>query len=67
MSEPEFKLLPCVFCTLGYNTYVAGHRLMSTTSKFFTNNAFPINMSDQFSPIKINEKESVIRLDKKDK
>ena len=28
MNKPEFKLLPCVFCTLGYNTYVAGYRLL---------------------------------------
>jgi hypothetical protein len=29
MNKPEFKLLPCIFCTLGYNTYVAGYRLIN--------------------------------------
>ena len=29
MAKPEFQLFPCIVCTLGYNTYVAGHRLVS--------------------------------------
>ncbi len=28
-KKPEFKLLPCVFCTIGFNCYVAGHKLVS--------------------------------------
>jgi len=37
MNKPEFKLLPCVFCTLGYNTYVAGYRVVSKTAELLTN------------------------------
>ncbi|WP_157829044.1 hypothetical protein [Colwellia sp. 75C3] len=25
METKAFKLLPCIFCTIGYNCYVAGH------------------------------------------
>ena len=31
MKKPEFKLLPCIFCTLGFNCYVAGHKVVSAT------------------------------------
>ncbi len=37
MSKPEFKLLPCVFCTIGYNGYVAGHKLVSKTYQLIAN------------------------------
>lgn len=34
MSQPEYKILPCIFCTIGFNCYVAGHKLVSAvTSK----------------------------------
>ncbi|NQZ09650.1 MAG: hypothetical protein HRT35_21070 [Algicola sp.] len=31
MSKPKFKMFPCIFCTVGYNTYVAGHKLVCGT------------------------------------
>ena len=27
MDKPEFKLLPCIFCTIGFNSYVAVRKL----------------------------------------
>jgi len=36
MTKPEFKLLPCVFCTIGFNCYVAGHKIVSATYKKMT-------------------------------
>jgi len=33
MSKPEFKLLPCVFCTIGFNSYVAVNKLVTKVSK----------------------------------
>ncbi len=27
MKTPEFKVLPCVICTIGFNSYVASHKL----------------------------------------
>jgi hypothetical protein len=27
MEMKAFKLLPCIFCTIGYNCYVAGHNI----------------------------------------
>jgi len=31
MKKPEYKLLPCIFCTIGFNCYVAGHKMVSMT------------------------------------
>lgn len=33
MSKAEFKLLPCVFCTIGFNSYVAVNKLATKVSK----------------------------------
>ncbi|PCI58570.1 MAG: hypothetical protein COB35_13530 [Gammaproteobacteria bacterium] len=46
MSKPEFKLLPCVFCTLGYNTYVAGYRMVSKTAELMTK-----RITDEAQPV----------------
>lgn len=32
MSKLEYKLLPCVFCTIGFNSYVAVNKLAFATS-----------------------------------
>ncbi len=37
-NKPEYKLLPCVFCTIGYNCYVASHKALTTTVKYFNGN-----------------------------
>jgi len=31
MKKLEHKLLPCVFCTIGLNSYIVGHNLFRTT------------------------------------
>jgi hypothetical protein len=31
MKKPEFTLLPCIFCTIGFNCYVVGHKVASAT------------------------------------
>jgi len=31
MKKLEYKLLPCVFCTIGLNSYIAGHNLVHAT------------------------------------
>jgi len=33
LAKPEFKLLPCVFCTIGFNSYVAVNKLANVTLK----------------------------------
>jgi hypothetical protein len=38
MKKPEFKLLPCIFCTIGFNSFVAGHRIISTSYKALSGN-----------------------------
>ncbi|MBL4910897.1 MAG: hypothetical protein JKX78_12895 [Alteromonadaceae bacterium] len=56
MNKPEFKLLPCVFCTLGYNTYVAGHRLISKGAELLSNDTHTTNtpnITEQLPPITI--------------
>lgn len=37
MTKPEFKLLPCVFCTIGFNCYVVGHKIVSSAYQTFDN------------------------------
>lgn len=39
MKKPEFKLLPCIFCTIGFNCYVAGHKVASATYQKITGKA----------------------------
>lgn len=31
MEKLEHKLLPCIFCTIGLNCYVAGHNLVQAS------------------------------------
>jgi len=31
MKKLEHKLLPCVFCTIGLNSYIVGHNLFHAT------------------------------------
>ena len=33
MSKPEFKSFPCIFCTIGFNSYVAVNKLLHAASK----------------------------------
>ena len=35
MNKPEYKLLPCVFCTIGFNSYVAVNTLAAVAVKKF--------------------------------
>jgi len=38
MKKFEHKLLPCVFCTIGLNSYIVGHNLVQATlQKLFKN------------------------------
>jgi hypothetical protein len=41
MSKPQFKVFSCIFCTIGYNTYVAGHKLVCGTYDRLSNSADP--------------------------
>lgn len=38
MTKLEHKILPCVFCTIGFNCYVAGNNLVNASVKHFTKN-----------------------------
>jgi len=38
MKKLEYKLLPCIFCTIGLNSYVAGNNLLHATVQKFTHN-----------------------------
>ena len=37
MKKLEHKLLPCIFCTIGLNCYVAGHNLIQVGVNKLTN------------------------------
>ncbi len=36
MKKLEYKLLPCVFCTIGLNTYIAGNNVVHAIIKKLT-------------------------------
>tara|TARA_R110001583_G_C5588099_1_gene403515 strand:+ start:405 stop:584 length:180 start_codon:yes stop_codon:yes gene_type:complete len=54
MKKPEFKLLPCVFCTIGFNCYVAGHKVISATYQKITD-----KQSNQQNLVDQNQTEKV--------
>ncbi|MFT4939305.1 MAG: hypothetical protein ACI88A_002345 [Paraglaciecola sp.] len=54
MKKPEFKLLPCVFCTIGFNCYVAGHRIISSTYQALSADKAPLEklaLSDEYKSV----------------
>lgn len=56
MKKPEFKLLPCIFCTIGFNCYVAGHKAVSAAyqkiadKKLAQKNLVDQNQTGQIKP-----------------
>lgn len=36
MKKLEHKLLPCIFCTIGLNSYIVGHNLVYTAMSKLT-------------------------------
>ncbi len=50
MKTPEFKVLPCVICTIGFNSYVAGHKLFFSSRRKIANLA-----NDKKQPTQINK------------
>lgn len=60
MTKPEFKLLPCVFCTIGFNCYVVGHKVVSATYKKMTGKneekqgEASYNNTEQINPLRNN-------------
>jgi len=37
------QIFPCIFCTIGFNCYVAGHKLISATYKITKKGAKELN------------------------
>ncbi len=37
-SKPEYKLLPCIFCTLGFNSYIAVRKLSGAAIRLVKGN-----------------------------
>jgi len=37
MKKLEYKVLPCIFCTIGLNCYVVGHNLVHAGVNKLTN------------------------------
>ena len=37
MKKLEYKLLPCIFCTIGVSCYVTGHNLIHASVQKLTN------------------------------
>ena len=37
-SKPEFKLFPCIFCTLGFNSYIAVRKLSGAAARLVKGN-----------------------------
>jgi hypothetical protein len=49
MKKLEYKLLPCIFCTIGRNCYVVGHNLVHASVQKLTthkNKDFANNKGD---------------------
>ncbi len=42
MNKPEFKLFPCIFCTLGFNSYIAVRKLAGATVKLVKGKETPV-------------------------
>jgi len=66
MNKPEFKLLPCVFCTLGYNTYVAGYRLISKGVELISDET-PTRLNDNaeyLTPLAVESNETTNHIKK---
>ena len=36
MKKLEHKVLPCIFCTIGLNCYIAGHNIVHATVQKLT-------------------------------
>jgi len=47
MKKLEYKLLPCVFCTIGLNSYIVGHNLVHTTMQKLFNDAKYSKLKEQ--------------------
>lgn len=43
MSQPDYNIFPCIFCTIGFNCYVAGHKLIAATYKITKKEATELN------------------------
>ncbi len=47
MKKLEHKLLPCLFCTIGLNTYVLGHNLLHATVEKITKDIVSLQSSGE--------------------
>lgn len=51
MKKLEYKLLPCVFCTIGLNSYIIGHNLVQVAmKKCFTNKKATPSINKEINP-----------------
>lgn len=51
MKKLEYKVLPCIFCTIGLNCYVAGHNLVKASINKLTNHKKKEYVSNNEQPI----------------
>jgi len=58
MKKLEYKLLPCVFCTIGLNSYIVGHNLVHATMQKLFNDAESSRLKEQSSAQMINNQET---------
>ena len=60
MKKLDHKLLPCIFCTIGLNCYVAGHNLVHASVKKLTGhkNLDSTNNNEEYTASK-NDEEKV--------
>lgn len=60
MKKLDHKLLPCIFCTIGLNCYVAGHNLVHASVKKLTGhkNLDSTNNNEEYTVSK-NDEEKV--------
>ena len=47
MKKLEHKILPCIFCTIGFNCYVAGNNLVNAGIKQLTNQKIKKTLNDK--------------------
>jgi len=56
MKSPDFKFLPCIFCSIGFNLYVVLRRIIDPMVRYFSSTA--ITQEDLPQPHRDAESES---------
>lgn len=59
MKKLEYKLLPCVFCTIGLNFFVVGHNLVQASIQKLTHHNENLNPVNEKHRDSIHQKQQI--------